>query len=287
MRYLHLLIQFFLLWFLTSCVSSKVYRAELSAREQCEAREKVLVQEVMGRRKETGDLTKQVGDLNRNLGTQDAEIKSLKEDLAARTLQMGESSSKLFAEKSQLEQELASKKVQLEKRESTLHSISTAQKNRQKILEDLKAELAKSYPSAGDATLEISDKAVLLTLPDAALFDKSGMAVSPAGKTQLIALANLLANRPELDVEVRAYTDNVLPKTAKNLDDTWDWSLLRAANIVRFLVREFNTNANQLTPVGKGEFFPVTSNETLEGRQKNRRTVMAIFPKLSKIPPVE
>ncbi len=270
-----------------ACVSSKVYHAEQSLREQAEAREKVLVQEVMGRRKETADLVKQVGDLNRNLGNQDAEIRELKTELASRTQQMGESSTKLFAEKTALEQDLAAKKAILEKKDAVLQGVSSAQNSRQKILDDLKAEILKSYPASGGVTLEQTDKAVLLTLPDVALFDKNGLAVSSASKTLLAPLANLFATRPELDVEVRAYTDNTLPKGAKNLDDTWDWSLARATNVVRLLIREFNINANQLTPVGKGEFFPVTSNETPEGRQKNRRTVVAVFPSLPKVPAVE
>ena len=81
--------------------------------------------------------------------------------------------------------------------------------------------------------------------------------------------------------------DNTLPKGAKNMDDTWDWSLIRAVNVTRLLIRDFNINANQLTPVAKGEYYPVTSNETAEGRLRNRRTVLAIFPPLVQVPAAE
>ncbi|MCK6694482.1 MAG: hypothetical protein L6Q97_20590 [Thermoanaerobaculia bacterium] len=56
---------------------------------------------------------------------------------------------------------------------------------------------------------------------------------------------------------------------------------------MRLLIRDFNINANQLTPVAKGEFYPLTSNETAEGRQRNRRTVFVIYPSLPKVPVVE
>jgi chemotaxis protein MotB len=56
---------------------------------------------------------------------------------------------------------------------------------------------------------------------------------------------------------------------------------------VRLLVRDFNVNANQLTPVGKGEFYPLTSNATAEGRQKNRRTVLVLRPVLPAVPEAE
>lgn len=270
---------------LAACVSTGKYRREADQRNACEAREKVLVQEVLGRRKETGDLVKQVGDLNRNLGNQDAEIRNLKQELTARTQSMGESSSKLLADKSALEKELAGKKAQLEQRENTLRIISMAQKKRQADLNEIRDALARAYTSG--ATLELTEQAVLLTLSDQSLFDKNGVAVSTAGRNLLQPLADILANRPELSVEVRAYTDNTLPKGVKNMDDTWDWSLIRAVNVTRLLVRDFNINANQLTPVAKGEYYPVTSNETAEGRLRNRRTVLAIFPPLVQVPAAE
>ncbi|MCB0534086.1 MAG: OmpA family protein [Lewinellaceae bacterium] len=275
---------FGLLLFFTSCVSSKVYRAELSAREQCEAREKVLVQEVLDRRGETNRLIEQVGSLNRSLGNQDAELRDLKIELTNRTQQMGESSTKLLSEKTNLEKDLAGKTALLQQREATLESISTAQKSRQKILDDLKNTLLRNYPGNSDNTLEVRNDAVLLTLADEQLFDKNGIAVSVDGQKLLQPLAVFLTNRPEVDVQVLAYTDNQLPKGAKGLSDTWDWSLARAVNVVRLLIREFNVNANQLTPIAKGEFYPLTSNESSAGRQKNRRTVIAIYPSLPAVP---
>lgn len=270
-----------------SCVSSKKYRAELSSRETCEAREKILVQEVLERRKETANLVRQIGELNRSLGNQDAELRDLKSELTNRTLQMGESSSKLATEKSTLEKDLAAKTALLAKREATLESVAASQKGRLSILNDLKTIIAKNFPSASGYILETNQDAVLLTLPDQDLFDKNGMSISISGQKMLQQFASILVNRPELDVEILAYTDNVLPKGAKGLDDTWDWSLARATNVVRVLIRDFYVNANQLTPVGKGEFYPASSNETTEGRQKNRRTVLVIYPTLPTVPRID
>ncbi|MBK9338493.1 MAG: hypothetical protein IPM98_18945 [Lewinellaceae bacterium] len=99
MSFKNLLPGLLLLSFLSACVSSKVYRAEELQRNQCEAREKVLVQEVLSRRGESADLVKQVADINRSLGNQDVEIRNLKQELTLRTQSMGESSSKLLTEK--------------------------------------------------------------------------------------------------------------------------------------------------------------------------------------------
>ncbi|MBK9338494.1 MAG: OmpA family protein [Lewinellaceae bacterium] len=168
-----------------------------------------------------------------------------------------------------------------------LGNIAAVQRNRQTTLSDLKKILAAGYPTTSGAAIDVADQAVLLTLPDQGLFDKNGLAVSTDGRNLLQPLAEILANRPELAVEVLAYTDNVLPKGIKNMSDTWDWSLARAVHLTRLLIRDFNINANQLTPVGKGEYYPVASNETSEGRQRNRRTVLVIYPPLPKIPATE
>lgn len=273
--------------FFSSCVSSKIYRAELSMREQCEAREKVLVQEQLERRKESANLTKQIGELNRLIGNQEAEMKDLQAELAARTQQMGESSGKLLSEKLDLQKELTSKNALIAQQENTLQAVSASQKGRQKILNDLKSAILKDYPASSGAQVDSDEQAVLLTLPDKSLFESNGVTIGPAGKTLLTPLVSLLANRPELDVDIQAHTDNTLPKGSKNLSDTWDWSVARATNLTRLLIRDFNINANQLTPVAKGEFYPLTSNESAEGRQRNRRTVFVIYPNLPKVPVVE
>ena len=58
---------------ISSCVKPKIYRAELAARATAEGREKVLVQELLERRKETALLTKTTENLARDLGKQDTE----------------------------------------------------------------------------------------------------------------------------------------------------------------------------------------------------------------------
>jgi chemotaxis protein MotB len=134
-----------------------------------------------------------------------------------------------------------------------------------------------------DVTCQIDKERVLVTLPDGGLFEADGLNVSASGKNMLKAVAELLVLRPELDVQIEAHTDNALPKD-KTIRDTWDWSLSRSVTLVRILISEYNVNANQLTPVAKGEFFPLSSNETPEGRKKNRRTVLLLTQKLPSIP---
>ena len=274
---------------LCACVKPKVYRAELAARSAAEAREKVLVKELYDRKTETATLTRQVAELNRTVGNQEHQIKDLQTELSNRTQMLGASSSKLANEKADLERELALKKEQLGKYEALLQSIRNVLSHRKMVLHEIDSTLAYAYVSYAEAGASVSQsqESVVLTLPDKILFENNGLLVSVSGTKMLKPLADLLAARPDLDVEVIAYTDNILPPREKNLKDTWEWSLQRATNVTRLLIREFNTNANQLTPVGRGEFYPVTSNETPEGRQKNRRTVIVVHPPVQQLPDID
>ena len=281
-----LLILLNLVFLLHACVKPKIYKAEVATRQSAEARESVLVKELLDRKKETAELIKQVGDLNRNIGNQEAEIKDLNAELNNRTQMMGESSSKLATEKTALQNELANVNAELDKKNTLLLRVQKAQQERKTILEELNSSLSKRYAGQTDLTVTTEGEAVLLTLPDKALFDTKGLEISASGKAMLKPLTEILTSRPELDVDVVCYTDNILPKD-KTLIDTWDWSLRRATNLTRLLISDFNVNANQLTPVGRGEYYPVTSNATPEGRQKNRRTVLSLRPVLPPIPVAE
>ncbi|MBK6994446.1 MAG: OmpA family protein [Lewinellaceae bacterium] len=273
----------------SSCVKSRIYRAELAARSAAEAREKVLVQELLDRKRETAQLTKTTENLARDLGKQDNQIADLNEKLAATAQSMGESASKLASEKAALEKNLASTNSNLEQRNALINRVKSVQDKRKKIISELESELIKAYfPHSSTGVTAVSEgESIMLTLPDASLFEPTGMNISAKGKDLLKPLAEFLAARPALSVELVAYTDNVLPPKEKTLKDTWDWSLARATNVVRMLIRDFNVNANQLTPIGKGEFYPITSNETPDGRQKNRRTVVVLRPVLPAVPIAE
>ena len=272
----------------TACVSAKSYRAERAARNAAQEREAVLYCALEERKKEAETLVQQVGDLNRSIGNQEAKIAELSKTLGATTQQLGESSTKLLLEKNALEKELAAKKELLTRRESTLLKIKNADQKRRDSLANMSATLDKLYENyKADGVSVLEDReTLLLSLPDPLLFESNGLQLGDNGKNLLVPLASFLSLRPELDADIAAYTDNAPPKD-KTIKDTWDWSLQRASNITRLLIRELNVNANQLTPVGRGEFYPITSNETPEGRQRNRRTVIVLRPVLPALPGAE
>lgn len=59
--------------------------------------------------------------------------------------------------------------------------------------------------------------------------------------------------------------------------------MVRATSIVRILTEEYKISPFRVTASGKGEFMPKASNDTAEGRAKNRRTEIILSPKLDEL----
>ncbi len=263
----------------SACVKKSMYRTELSGRQQAEARERVLLNELTDRKTEAAKMVTAIGELNRTTGRQEAELAELR----ARIVQLSNNASKtttgLLDEKAALEKTLKEKNALLDEKSTELarrQAIEAEQNAQRAALHDL---LAIKLQGRDGIAVAIVENQVVLTIADQILFDKQGTNLSDAGRAVLDSLAGVLRDRPALPAQVIAYTDNQLPKGNKTLTDTWDWSLRRATALVRALSTDYGVNANQLSPMGRGEYFPVATNETPEGRQQNRRTEVVFAPK--------
>ncbi len=140
----------------SSCVKPRIYKAELAARSAAEAREKVLVKELGDRKTESAALIKEVGGLNRTIGTQENEIGNLRIELSNRTQALGASSNKLANEKADLEKQLANKNILLNKREETLLRIREVQAKRKKMVADIDSAMASIYAPYVETGITIS-----------------------------------------------------------------------------------------------------------------------------------
>ena len=98
-------------------------------------------------------------------------------------------------------------------------------------------------------------------------------------KTVLGKVATVISSRPEMEVQVEGYTDNVSISTA-TMKDNWDLSTARATSVVRVLQGDFNVDPKRLIAAGRSEYVPLESNDTATGRATNRRTRIVILPKL-------
>ena len=74
-----------------------------------------------------------------------------------------------------------------------------------------------------------------------------------------------------------------MPIKTSRFNDNWDLSTARANAIVRYMTTDNGFDPTRITASGKGEFKPVKSNDTAEGRADNRRTEVILSPDLNEL----
>jgi chemotaxis protein MotB len=164
-------------------------------------------------------------------------------------------------------------------------------KNFQDMIQTQKDVMAKLKNSIADALMNyktdelsvyIKDGNVYVSLEEKLLFKSGSDVVDPKGKEALKTLANVLNNTKDVTVMIEGHTDNVPIKT-KQFKDNWDLSTARATSILRILTTDYGFDSNRITASGRGQFHPVKTNETTEGRAANRRTEIILSPDLNEL----
>jgi chemotaxis protein MotB len=130
-----------------------------------------------------------------------------------------------------------------------------------------------------DIEVKVDKTVVMINLSDKMLFTTGSAKISSKANAILEKIAQIVKSRPELEVMVEGYTDNVAINT-ECITDNWDLSVKRATSVVRVMQQTFNIDPNKLIAAGRGEFNALTSNSTAEGRTTNRRTRIILMPKL-------
>ncbi|AFK03630.1 OmpA/MotB domain protein [Emticicia oligotrophica DSM 17448] len=130
-----------------------------------------------------------------------------------------------------------------------------------------------------DVEVKVDKTVVMINISDKMLFSTGSSRISSKANAVLNKIAQIVKSRPDLEVMVEGYTDNVSIKT-DCIDDNWDLSVKRATSVVRALQQNFGIDPNKLIAAGRGEYNTLVSNDSAENRSKNRRTRIILMPKL-------
>lgn len=177
-----------------------------------------------------------------------------------------------------LERDLAARS----KRVDELESVIAAKDAKMNALKNSLSEALTSFEGRG-LTVEQRDGKVYVSMENKLLFSSGSWAVGPEGKRAVAQLGEVLGNNPDIAVLIEGHTDNVPYGGTGQLKDNWDLSTKRATSIVQILRENSNIDPQNLTAAGRGEHSPIASNETAEGRAKNRRIEVILTPKLDEI----
>ena len=130
-----------------------------------------------------------------------------------------------------------------------------------------------------DLDIKVLKGVVYISLADNMLYKSGSYEISNKAENVLSKIAKIIQDYKDYDVLVEGNTDTD-PISRTNIRNNWDLSALRASSVVQALQNTYGINPKRLTAAGRGEFNPVATNATAEGKARNRRTEIIITPKL-------
>ena len=135
-----------------------------------------------------------------------------------------------------------------------------------------------------EVDVQVLKGVVYISLADNMLYQSGSYEVNSRAKKTLSKIAKIIQDYKDYDVLIEGNTDNVPVSTTsakmKNIRNNWDLSALRASSVVQYLQDNFGVSPKRMTAGGRGEYNPVTTNDTEVGKMRNRRTQIIITPKL-------
>lgn len=144
-----------------------------------------------------------------------------------------------------------------------------------------KAQNALSSFDKSFISVRYQNGMVHISMQDQLMFPAGSTKINPGGMKALAVIAQILSENNHVTAIVVGNTDS--SDTRHGFKDNWSLSTERSNEIVRYLISHYGANPARLIAAGKSKFNPVASNNTPEGRAKNRRTDIIINPDLNKL----
>ena len=130
-----------------------------------------------------------------------------------------------------------------------------------------------------DVDIQVLKGVVYISLSDNMLYKSGSYEISERAGETLSKIAKIIMDYKDYEVLIEGNTDTD-PISRTNIRNNWDLSALRASSVVQALQNTYGVDPRRLTAAGRGEYNPIASNDTPEGKQRNRRTQIIITPKL-------
>ena len=260
---------------LTGCVTNKKYETSLNNASTLQA--------------EKEDLEKRLQDTMKRLKRETSDRESLEQDMAILKVNRDD----LVRDKESLLQinhdlnETVAKLSQekLETIKDKDRTIIELVKEKEKAIAQLKgtydnlvSELNEEIKKGEIEVIQLKDK-LTLSMVEKILFDSGSAAIKQNGKDVLARVADILGSIHDKQIRIEGHTDNVQigPVLAKKFPTNWELSTTRSTTVVRYLQQQ-GVDPIFLSAAGYSEYSPVDTNETEEGKARNRRIEIVLIP---------
>ncbi len=239
------------------CVTRGTYREVVDERDRLTAQNGKLTQDLRRARAS-----------NESLSSERVTLFEQLEDLRGRREELERSIKKLSREREDLAASLASAEIEREK-------LADVESTYRSLVSDLESEL-----TAGQIQIEQLTQGLRLNLAEEILFPSGSARLSQRGVSVIERVGDQLKDRNQgYRVDVQGHTDNVPIRgdLTRRYPTNWELAAARASSVVRVLEGR-GVGAKRLSAVSLGEYHPVESNRSPQGRAKNRRIEIRLVP---------
>lgn len=295
---------------LGSCVTMKEFNAKIESMEkenEMLRKEKMELEtartELQGKNNQLEtklkDLEKQRDDAAYQLTVQKENVTGLQREIDALRKQMdalnsgsSEEIEKLLTELNGVrddlnirEDKLREAEKELEERNARLIELQNILAQKDEAVKALKNKVMDALTGFHNNGLTVHEKngKVYVSLDEKLLFKTGKWDVDPNGQRALKELGNVLAENPDINVMVEGHTDNVPMHGSGEVKDNWDLSVMRATAVTKILTENKQIDPVRIIAAGRSEYLPLSPDNTVEGRQVNRRTEIILTPKLDEL----
>ncbi|HVU98112.1 MAG TPA: OmpA family protein [Puia sp.] len=262
---------------LFSCVSSKKFKGLQSKYDSLNNAYGALQNDLKNCNGKTATLTRDKSDCDAKVAALQKQIDFLKANNTQALKQLEDMSVISSSQAESIRKSLDN----LGAKDAYIQSLQAAMAHKDSLNMALVQNLKGAIGNLNDQDINIKvDKGVVyVDISDKLLFATGKYNVSARAEEVLGKVAQVLKAQPDIEFMVEGHTDNV-PFRRGDLLDNWDLSVKRATAVIRILQNKYGLQPAHMAAAGRGEYVPVASNDTKEGRALNRRTRIVILPQL-------
>jgi len=206
------------------------------------------------------------------VGCASTKLKQENEQLKASVNKLNDALAASQAENTQLSQEKASLESELSKTQADYAA-------KQRELEDVTRKL-----KGQGFDVAMREGSMVVTMPAKILYPSGSADLSSSGKDKLKELAKTLNDELKgYFIEVQGHTDtDPIQRTKDKYASNWELSYDRAQTVGYYLIKSAGVDPKRLHVAAFGEYRPVSSNATSEGKAKNRRVEIVVMQSAGK-----
>jgi chemotaxis protein MotB len=183
-----------------------------------------------------------------------------------------------------LEEQLAKKQREFKGLDRTLRTLRGEKASAEASIDELKSTYEsliaglKERIERQEVNIERFEQEISVTFVERILFEFGKAAVTPEGEEVLRQVGQILKGVEDRKIRVVGHTDDrpIHPDYRSKFPSNWELSSARASAVIRYFQKELDLYPTRLEAVGRSFYDPVDTNQTPEGRARNRRVEIII-----------